>query len=72
MATLESIEAKLNALAADVAEIKADVKAQNGRVRELERCQAVTDERLRNSSIVTTGIAALMSAVAGYIGVQFH
>ena len=69
-ASLESIEAMLNAVAADVAEIKTDIKAQNGRLRMLETSQAVMQERMTVRTALTTGAAALMSVAAAFVGIK--
>ena len=70
MATLEVIESKLERMHDDIRETKEVVKKQNYRVRSLEIEQAKQGERNKLSHWLNRGIAALLAAIAGYIGFQ--
>lgn len=68
--TLETLDVKVTGMAADVAEIKQAVLAQNGRVRQLEKEVAVLGEQQRLSNIMLTAFSAVASALAAWLGVS--
>lgn len=59
---------QLHAIAADVAEIKTDVKAQNGRVRTLEIDTAVLKDRADDAKHAGRNWGAMTGSIGGLLG----
>jgi chromosome segregation ATPase len=81
MATLDSIEASLDALCASVDrrfdaqdralnDIKRQLELLNGRTREAERCIAVLQEQQRTRMAGLVSLQVLIGAVAAWLGMR--
>lgn len=70
MATLEGLDAKLDALASDVRDLKTMLERLNSRTRHNEIEIAQMHEQLKLRSIMLAGVSSILAAIAAAVGWQ--
>jgi len=70
VSSLEAIDVKLDEMSQDIREIKALLRAQNGRVRGNEQAIARLQEREQARTAGLVGLQLILAAIATWLGVS--
>jgi len=70
VSSLEAIDVKLDEMSQNIREIKALLRAQNGRVRGNEQAIARLQEREQSRTAGLVGLQLILAAIAAWLGVS--